>query len=293
MIAIVGPTAAGKTDLALRAASGRPVEVVNADAFCLYRGMDIGTAKPTPEDRATVPHHLFDVLDIEEPAQVAAYQRAARRVIGEISARGRTPVVVGGSGLYVDAVLGDLRFPGTDPALRRGLERRLAAEGADALHAELTLVDPAAAAAILPTNGRRIVRALEVNRMTGGPFRATLSGMAPWCPAVWIGLDPGVEPLDEAIAERVAAMWAAGLVGEVGALEERLRRAPTAGRAVGYRQVLDLLSGALDDQQAFAGTVAATRKLARRQRAWFRRGARVQWFANAEQAADFVDRLEP
>jgi len=296
-IALVGPTATGKSDLALdlaEALAARGVggevgaEVVNADAMQLYRGMDIGTAKLPPDARRGVPHHLLDVLEVTETATVAAYQRDARAAVDAARARGRVPLVVGGSGLYVQAVLDDLRFPGTDPALRARLDAELATVGSAALHARLAVRDPDAARDILASNGRRIVRALEVVELTGRPFAASLPRPgAPRHDALLVGLDRDTAVLDERIAARVDAMLAAGLVDEVAALAARgLRDGATASRAVGYREVLEHLDGAIDLDEARRRTVAATRRLVRRQRSWFRRDDRVHWLDAA--APDLV-----
>jgi tRNA dimethylallyltransferase len=288
VVAVVGPTATGKTALAVELARRLGGEVVNADSMQLYRGMDVGTAKPTIEERGGVPHHLLDLWHVREPASVAEYARTARGVIDRLRADGVVPLLVGGSGLYVRAVLDDLEFPGTDPALRARLEGELAAEGPAALHARLAVVDPAAAAAVLPSNGRRIVRALEVVELTGGPFRATLPEPRPHYPAVVLGLDRDPADLDERVRLRVDRMWQAGLVAEVEALAaDGLREGPTASRALGYAQVLDQLAGALDPDEAREATVRATRRFVRRQRSWFRRDPAVRWFDAG--AADLLD----
>ncbi len=279
LVAVVGPTATGKSDLATALAAALHGEVVNADAMALYRGMDVGTAKPTPTERAGVPHHLLDVLDVTETASVAAYQRAARAVIEDLRAAGRAPVLVGGSGLYVQAVVDELEFPGTDAALRAELEAELVAAGPAALHARLAAVDPAAAAAVLPGNGRRIVRALEVVALTGRPFPARLAvGGPPRYDAVLLGVDRPTGELDERVARRVARMFAGGLVAETRVLLGRgLREGRTASRALGYQQVVAALDGAGDLAAAAADTVRATRRFVRRQRSWFRRDRRVDW----------------
>jgi tRNA dimethylallyltransferase len=284
-IAVVGPTATGKSDLALDLAAalsrdgGPGAEVVNADAMQLYRGMDIGTAKLPPDQRHGVPHHLLDVLEVTETATVAAYQRDARAAVDAVRARGRVPVIVGGSGLYVQAVLDDLQFPGTDPAVRARLDDELAVVGPAAMHERLADRDPAAARGILPGNGRRIVRALEVVEITGKPFAASLPRPgAPRHDALIVGLDRDTAALDARIADRVDGMLEAGLVDEVRALEARgLREGATASRAVGYREVLDLLAGEIGLDEARRRIVVATRRLVRRQRSWFRRDARVHW----------------
>ncbi|MBW4722268.1 tRNA (adenosine(37)-N6)-dimethylallyltransferase MiaA [Saccharothrix obliqua] len=279
-VAVVGPTATGKSDLAVRLAVELGGEVVNADSMQLYRGMDIGTAKLTVDERRGVPHHLLDVLDVRETASVAAYQRAARAVVESLLAAGRVPVLVGGSGLYVQAVLDDLVFPGTDDGIRTRLEGELAERGAEALHARLARVDPAAALAILPTNGRRVVRALEVVELTGRPFSATLPKPGPArYGAVLVGLDRAVSELDERVDRRVDRMFAEGLVDEVRALAAAgLREGRTASRALGYQQVLAAFDGEHDLATAAAETAQGTRRFVRRQRSWFRRDRRVTWF---------------
>ncbi len=279
VVAVVGPTATGKTALAVELAHRLGGEVVNADSMQLYRGMDIGTAKPTVAERGGVPHHLLDLWHVREPASVAEYARSARAVIDRLRADGVVPLLVGGSGLYVRAVLDDLDFPGTDPNVRARLEAELAAEGSAALHARLAGVDPAAAAAVLPSNGRRIVRALEVVELTGGPFRATLPEPRPHYPAVAVGLDRDTAELDGRVHARVDRMWAAGFVAEVEALAaDGLREGPTASRALGYAQVLGQLAGGLGPEEAREATVRATRRFVRRQRSWFRRDPAVRWF---------------
>jgi len=272
LVAVVGPTATGKSALAVELAERLGGEVLNADSMQLYRGMDVGTAKPSVAERRGIPHHLLDVWEVTERASVAEYQRLARAAVEDVLARGRVPLLVGGSGLYVRAVVDELDFPGTDPQLRTRLEAELAAAGPAALHARLSRVDPAAAAGILPGNGRRIVRALEVVELTGRPFAATLPAPAQRYDTVQIGLDRA--DLDERVAARVDRMWAAGLIAEVRALEARgLRDGPTASRALGYQQVL----AAGDTPEARAETVRATRRFVRRQRSWFRRDPRVRW----------------
>ncbi|MFE4872757.1 tRNA (adenosine(37)-N6)-dimethylallyltransferase MiaA [Streptomyces sp. NPDC056682] len=282
VIAVVGPTAAGKSDLGVFLAQQLGGEVVNADSMQLYRGMDIGTAKLTPEERGDVPHHLLDIWDVTEPANVAAYQKLARTEIDRLLAEGRTPVLVGGSGLYVRAAIDVLEFPGTDPAVRARLERELDEQGSGALHARLAAADPEAARAILASNGRRIVRALEVIEITGQPFTANLPGHESVYDTVQIGVDVGRPELDERISVRVDRMWQAGLLDEVRALEERgLRDGRTASRALGYQQVLAAFAGECTDDEARAETVRATKRFARRQDSWFRRDPRVHWLSGA------------
>jgi tRNA dimethylallyltransferase len=279
-VAVVGATATGKSDLALELALTLGGEVVNADAMQLYRGMDVGTAKLAPAERRGVPHHLLDVLDVTQEASVAAYQRDARAALADVAARGGVPVLAGGSGLYVRAVLERLEIPPTDAAVRARLEGELAAVGAGALHERLAGVDPVAAANILPTNGRRVVRALEVVELTGRPFSATLPepGAAPAVPSVRLGLRLERPGLDARIDARVDRMWAAGLVAETRALAGRgLREGRTASRALGYAQVLRYLAGEWDEAEAQADTKAATRRFARRQETWFRRDRGIVW----------------
>jgi len=294
LVAVVGPTASGKSGLGVDLAAALGGEVVNADAMALYRGMDVGTAKLTPAERDGVPHHLLDVLDVTETASVAAYQRAARAAVDELRAAGRTPVLVGGSGLYVQAVVDELEFPGTDAALRAELEAELAAVGPAALHTRLAVVDPAAAADVLPSNGRRIVRALEVVTLTGRPFPARLAtGGPPRYDAVLLGVDRPTPELDERVGRRVARMFSGGLVAETRALLDRgLREGRTAARALGYQQVVAALDGRApysrgDLAAAAADTVRATRRFVRRQRSWFRRDRRIVWL---EPGPDLLDR---
>jgi tRNA dimethylallyltransferase len=280
VVAVVGPTAAGKSALAVELALRLAGEVVNADSMQLYRGMDIGTAKLRPEERRGVPHGL-DIWDVTEPASVVAFQTVARAAIDDIYARGRVPLLVGGSGLYVRAVLEQFDFPGTDPALRASLEAELAEVGPAAMHARLAERAPEAAARILPTNGRRIVRALEVVMLTG-TFVASLPEPTPYYPAVHIGVDRDPDELDALVAARVDRMFADGLVDEVRTLAARgLRDGRTASRALGYQQVLRYLAGECTLQEARDETVQATRRFVRRQRSWFRRDPAVVWLNGA------------
>ena len=283
MIAVVGPTAAGKSALSLALARALGGEVVNADSMQLYRGMDIGTAKLTPAERAGVSHHCLDVWDVTEPASVAEYQRLARAAVDDIAARGGVPLLVGGSGLYVRAVLEELEFPGTDPQVRARLEAELTDRGPAPLYERLATVDPAAARQILPGNGRRIVRALEVIELTGRPFTATLPAPVPHYDSVQIGVDRDTGELDARIVTRVDEMWAGGLLDEVRGLAARgLREGRTAGRALGYQQALAQIEGELSDEQARAETARATRRFVRRQRSWFRRDAHITWLDGAD-----------
>lgn len=287
LIAVVGATATGKSDLAIALARQLDGEVINADALQLYRGMDIGTAKVTPEERAGVPHHLLDVLEVTEEASVSAYQRDAREAIAAIRSRRRTPILVGGSGLYVRAVLDDIEFPPTDAALRERLEQRIAQEGTEALHRELAASDPEAAGIIGPRDARRIVRALEVGALTGRPFTAFLPRpLYADASTVQIGLRRDRALLHERIAVRVDRMVEGGLLEEIRALREMgLDRGLTARRAIGYEQGLAVLDGTLDCAQAIQDTVTGTRRLVRKQDTWFRRDARVRWL-DADEDAD-------
>ncbi len=282
-MAVVGPTAAGKSDFAVELAMALRGEVVNADSMQLYRGMDIGTAKLSPDERRGVPHHRLDVLDVSRNASVAEYQAWARAAVADCHDRGVTPVLVGGSALYVRAVVDRFEFPGTDPAVRESLERELAADGTAALHARLASLDPAAAEAIQPGNGRRIVRALEVVQLTGS-FTASLPAPEHAYERVrLLGLDVPRAELDQRIDARVQRMWERGLVDEVRRLEHRgLRDGRTASRALGYAQVLSHLVGECTEDEARAETARRTRRFVRRQDAWFRRDDRVRWLPRAD-----------
>lgn len=286
VVAVVGPTATGKSDLGVALALALGGEVVNADAMQLYRGMDIGTAKVTDAERRGVPHHQLDVLDVGQDASVAAYQRDARRDVAAVGARGARAVVVGGSGLYVRALLDRMELAPVDPEVRARLEARAEQEGPGLLHDELARLDPAAAAAIGRANTRRIVRALEVIEITGRPWTAALPEQEYVAPAVQIGLDCARDVLDARVEARVDRMWRRGLVEEVTALAPRMGR--TAARAVGYAQVLALLRGELGTDEARASVVAGTRRLARKQMGWFGRDPRVHWLDAAD--PDLLDR---
>jgi tRNA dimethylallyltransferase len=245
--------------------------------------MDVGTAKLPVGQRGGVPHHLLDVWDVRTEANVADYQRMARARFAGLAGRGVQPVLVGGSGLYVRAALDQLDFPGTDPVVRGRLEAELASVGPVALHERLTTADPAAAAGILASNGRRIVRALEVIELTGAPFSATMPDHVYAVPAVQVGLTLPRPVLDERIEARVDRMWAQGLVAEVRRLADAgLREGRTASRALGYAQVLRHLDGELTEAEARDETARATRRFARRQESWFRRDPRVRWLDAAD-----------
>ena len=275
VVAVVGPTAAGKSELGVALARALGGEVVNADSMQLYRGMDVGTAKLREDERGGVPHHLLDVWPVTRTATAAAYQELCRGVVDELLGRGVTPVLVGGSGLYLRAALDELAFPGTDPQLRAQLEAELVERGAPALHARLASLDPDAASRMDPANGRRVVRALEVVALTGAmPGRMTSYDAR--YETDWIGVDR--PDLAERIAVRVDRMFDGGLVDEVRRLEgEGLRDGVTASQALGYKQVLQLLDGDGDEPLARERTVVATRRFARRQRSWFRRDPRIRW----------------
>ena len=278
VVAVVGPTATGKSALAVELALALDGEVVNADSMQLYQGMDIGTAKLTDAERHGVVHHLLDIWPVTHPATVADYQQRAREVVADVLRRRRLPVVVGGSGLYVRALLDPIEFPGTDSQVRAALERELDEVGPHELHRRLAAQDPAAAAAILPGNGRRIVRALEVIALTGRPFSAGLPAYESVYDAVQIGLDCDDATLDARVDARVDRMFDGGLVAEVRRLETvGLRAGRTAARALGYQQVLAMLDGKCTETEAREDTKRATRRFVRRQRSWFRRDPRIHW----------------
>ncbi|MGV9664731.1 tRNA (adenosine(37)-N6)-dimethylallyltransferase MiaA [Nocardia niigatensis] len=285
-IAVVGPTATGKSDLALDLAQRLAGEIVNIDAMQLYRGMDIGTAKLPVSERRGIPHHQLDVLDITETATVASYQEAARADVEAIMARGRTPVIVGGSMMYVQALLDDWDFPATDPEIRAKWEAVLADRGTVAVHEALKQADPVAAQTILPTDGRRMVRALEVVELTGKPFAASAPQIGePRWGTVIVGVDRDTAELDARIEVRTARMFDSGLVEEVeGLIAQGLRHGQTARRAIGYAQVLDFLDNEYDLNEAQERTFIGTRRYVRRQRSWFRRDQRVRWVDGADPA---------
>ncbi len=279
IVAVVGATAAGKSGLSLDLAERLGGEIVNTDAMAVYRGMDIGTAKVPESERRGIPHHLLDLLDVTEPLTVAEFQGRARAVVAEIRGRGRTPVLVGGSALYTRAVLDRFEFPGTDPAVRRELEAELDRVGAPALHARLAEADPESAARILPDNGRRIVRALEVVQITDRPFSAQLPEHEYVDPrSIQIGIDIDRPTLDPRIEQRVRAMFDAGFVDEVRRLlDAGLPDGRTARTAIGYREVASYLAGETSLDEAIEQTTTATRRFSRRQDSWFRKDPRVVW----------------
>lgn len=277
LIVVAGPTGTGKSDLGLDLAERLDGEIVNADSMQLYRGMDIGTAKVPPAERRGIAHHLLDVLDVSEVATVASYQRDARAAVEQVLTRGRTPVLVGGSGLYIQSVIDEIDFPATDPVLRAQLQGDLDRLGIDYMFRLLDEQDPAAAVAIGPANGRKIVRALEVITLTGRPFTATMPHRGePRYDAVLLRLDRPTEELDRRLELRVRSMVAGGFLTEVERLDAAgLRRGVTASRALGYAQLLAVLDGESDLERAIVATAAATRRFVRRQRSWFRRDERM------------------
>ncbi len=293
LVAVVGATGTGKSAFAVSLAtalieSGRPAEIVNADAMQLYRGMDIGTAKLPADQRRGIPHHLFDLWEVTKEASVADYQAVARATILEILSRDVIPLMVGGSGLYVSSVLYEFEFPGTDKALRESLEARWETEGSDALVEELRAKDPLAAAAIDPKNARRVIRALEVITLTGKPFGAGLDAEhRPWYPrTVVLGLSSPREQLVQRLDDRVRAMWAAGLVDEVrGLIPQGIESGVTASRAIGYQQCLAFIGGSLREEEAIQETQSLTRRYARRQVSWFGRSADTQWYESDDENA--------
>jgi tRNA dimethylallyltransferase len=297
VVAIVGATASGKTGLSLDLAERLGGEVVNTDAMQVYRGMDVGTAKLPPAQRRGVPHHLLDLMTVRDPLNVAEFQRAARDVVRRLRAAGTVPVLVGGSALYTRAILDRFEFPGTDEAVRARLEAELADVGAPRMHERLAAADPEAAARILPENGRRVVRALEVVEITGRPFSASLPQLEYADPAtVQVGVDIDRPTLDARIEQRVDQMFADGFVAEVERLlAEGLAEGRTASRAIGYREVAGHLAGEIGLDEARERTVVATRRFARRQDSWFRKDPRIVWVryddpARVEQALAAVPR---
>ena len=279
IVAVVGATASGKTELSLDLAERLGGEIVNTDAMQVYRGMDIGTAKLPPQQRRGIPHHLLDTLTVRDPLTVAEFQADARAVAGRLRAGGTVPVLVGGSALYTRAILDRFEFPGTDEAVRSRLEDELAEVGSLRLHQRLATQDPEAAARILPENGRRVVRALEVIAITGRPFTASLPTLEYADPgSVQVGVDIDRPTLDARIQQRVDQMFEAGFVAEVERLlAEGLAEGRTAGRAIGYREVAAHLAGELSLEEARERTVVATRRFARRQDSWFRKDPRIVW----------------
>ena len=292
VIAIVGPTAVGKTSLSLEIAEKLSAEIINADAMQIYKGMDIGTAKLALSERRGIKHHQIDVLDPEEEANVSAYQKQTREIINDLLNKKIQPMLVGGSGLYVNSVLEDLEFPGTNLEIRAKYEEVLEEQGVEVLFEMLTRIDKEAAQNILPNNARKIVRALEVNELTGNNFNAKLPEPSPIFSDVRIALDMPRDLLDTRIAERVHQMFKDGFVEEVKSLEPKLRKGKTALRALGYSQVLSSLNGEITEQEAITLTINATKKFARRQLSWFRRDPLIHWLdATSPQLLDQSLRL--
>lgn len=290
LIVIAGATATGKSDLSIALAERIGAEVVNADSMQLYRGMDIGTAKLSLDQRKGIPHHLIDLLEVTEDASVAQYQKWAREKIDQLLAEGKKVIVVGGTGLYIKSILDELNFPDTDPIVRARLSLEAHQIGIDAMHARLAQLDPAAAAAIPKENARRVVRALEVIEITGAPFTANLpkAGASYYPSAQQFGLVMQRDDLKERIDKRVDAMWEAGLVDEVrGLIEAGITKAKTARAALGYSQIITFLEGATTEEEALAETKRATRAYARRQETWFSRDERIKWLKG-----DLSERLD-
>ncbi|MFM8964892.1 MAG: tRNA (adenosine(37)-N6)-dimethylallyltransferase MiaA [Actinomycetota bacterium] len=280
LIFIVGATATGKSELSLQLAEQLNGEIVNADSMQLYRGMDIGTAKLSLQERRGIPHHLIDVLDVNQDASVAEYQGWARSKIDQLLGSGKSVIVVGGTGLYVKAILDELNFPDTDPEVRARLSEEADRIGGDAMHERLGKLDPAAAAAIPKENLRRVVRALEVIEITGKPFTANLprAGASYYPEAKQFGLVMDRDDLKERIDRRVDLMWSEGFVGEVRALIEKgMTTGKTAKAALGYNQIISFLEGRISEAEAMEETKRATRAYARRQETWFSRDARIKW----------------
>ena len=277
VIAIVGPTAVGKTELSLEIAEKFSAQIINADAMQIYKGMDIGTAKLPLSQRRGIVHHQIDVLDPSEEANVSQYQKQSREIINDLLSKNVQPILVGGSGLYVNSVLEDLEFPGTNLEVRAKYEEILDEKGVEALFQMLKEIDPKAAENILPNNARKIVRALEVNEITGKAFNAKLPEPSPIFSDVRIALDMPRDLLDQRIIDRVHQMFEDGFVDEVKSIEKNLRLGKTAFRALGYSQVLSLLSGEISEDEAITLTINATKKFARRQLSWFRRDPLIHW----------------
>jgi tRNA dimethylallyltransferase len=277
VIAIVGPTAVGKTALSLEIAEKFSAEIINADAMQIYKGMDIGTAKLPLSQRRGIVHHQIDALDPSEEANVSQYQKQSREIINDLLSKNVQPILVGGSGLYVNSVLEDLEFPGTNLEVRAKYEEILDEKGVEALFQMLKEIDPKAAENILPNNARKIVRALEVNEITGKAFNAKLPEPSPIFSDVRIALDMPRDLLDQRIIDRVHQMFEDGFVDEVKSIEKNLRLGKTAFRALGYSQVLSLLSGEISEDEAITLTINATKKFARRQLSWFRRDPLIHW----------------
>lgn len=292
LIIICGPTATGKSDLALEVAVKFDGEIINADSMQLYRGMDIGTAKLSVEERRNIPHHLLDILSVAEDASVAQYQSLARTTIDEIRERGKAAIIVGGTGLYIKSIIDEMNFPETDPAIRKKLEDEAEALGVAELYARLRVLDPEAAAAIEPANSRRIIRALEVIEVTGEPYSANLPSDTSlrYPDAFHFGLAMERTSLAPRIEHRVHRMWQQGLVAEVEHLiTQGLLSGTTAQRAIGYAQVISALAGEMTEEQAIEETIVATRQYVRRQETWFKRDQRIQWIGEDVSRLPFIE----
>jgi len=293
LIVIAGATATGKSDLAVSLAKKIGGEVVNADSMQLYRGMDIGTAKLTVAEREGVSHHLLDLVDVSTDVNVAWYQEQAREVIDGLLAKGVPAIVVGGTGFYIKAILDDLNFPDTDPAVREKLTLEAEKIGGDALHKRLGILDPAAAAAIPRENVRRVIRALEVIEITGKPFTANLprENSTKYPDALQFGLTMDRELLDIRVDKRVELMFEKGLVAEVEQLiEQGLLEGKTARAALGYAQVISMLAGDISLEQAISDTKLATRQYIRRQETWFRRDQRISWLESDSNRVETIEK---
>jgi len=292
LIIICGPTATGKSDLALDLAEQHNGEIINADSMQLYKGMDIGTAKLTVDQRRGIPHHLLDILTVDQDASVAQYQLLARQAIDEIRGHGKAAIIVGGTGLYIKSVIDEMNFPETDPALRKRLEEEAEQIGTAELYSRLRLLDPEAAAAIEPANTRRIIRALEVIEVTGEPYSANLPSDTSlrYPDALHIGLTMDRASLAPRIEARVHRMWESGLVAEVEELTKvGLLTGTTAQRAIGYAQVLSMRAGEISEAQAIEETIVATRQYVRRQETWFKRDSRIQWIDEDVPRLPFIE----
>jgi tRNA dimethylallyltransferase len=292
LIVICGPTATGKSDLALEVAEKYNGEIVNADSMQLYKGMDIGTAKLTVAERKEIPHHLLDILTVDQDASVAQYQALARTAVDEIRSRGKAAIIVGGTGLYIKSIIDEMNFPETDPELRKSLEEEAELLGTAALYSRLQLQDPEAAGAIEPANTRRIIRALEVIAVTGQPYSANLPSdtSLKYPEALHIGLAMERTSLAPRIEARVHRMWESGLVAEVDLLiNQGLLEGSTAQRAIGYAQVVAMKKGDITESQAIEETIVATRQYVRRQETWFKRDTRIQWIAEGQPRLTFID----
>lgn len=278
-IVIVGPTAVGKTDLSLDIAQELSGQIINADSMQLYRGMDIGTAKLPIEQRRAITHHMIDVLEVTQTANVAEYQADARKIVNQLAKEEIRSVVVGGSGLFIQALLEDMQFPGSDPEIRDRLTKEADEIGPEAIYQRLVDIDPQAASNILPGNTRRVIRALEVIELTGQAPVTTLQALNEVVPSIRIGLKRDRSELDDRITRRVESMWEQGFVAEVEGLETKgIRQGLTASKALGYAQVLGALAGDLSLEEAKVQTIQATKRFARRQESWFARDKKIHWF---------------